>query len=287
MRKIVFSMVLVLSLFLKAFEARIQSEETPVQGESQNDLFKRFFLVVPTVWNDFKCEEQIKELKQLKADAMVLLDFEETDPGTVRVGDPFFIVKNESRIVTGTLIEFFSSCEFGRVGLLRLKEKDWAIPENNGGTLAFAHTKPALDVLGSVKHLDEKSARQYLSMIEPKIPKYYGDVHISAVRFVPPRSHEKYLLVSSYFFETKEDYNDAIKSSNRSGFLFRLEGKEMVLLEQVSGLADITGITDLDSDGVYEVLVLIGSGCCSTLEMRLFDGKVLSKSKRIMVEGGD
>jgi hypothetical protein len=155
MRKVVLFMMLVLSLFLKAFEARLESadlsnieishpEEIPVQGVSQIDLFKRFFVAISPE-TDYECEE---ELKKLKADAMVLID-SETDSATIRVGNPFFLVKDGSKIVEGTLIKFFSSCGFGRVGLLSLKEKIDGTSFNNG-LMAFAQKKPSSDVIGSV-----------------------------------------------------------------------------------------------------------------------------------------
>ena len=254
-----------------------------VQEEPQLDLLKRFLLVSSPECHfecDFELEEQIQKLS---TDAIVSIDSEIAD--TIRVGDPFFIVNDGSKIVEGRLIKFLSSYEFGRVGLLQLKEKivdDFSL-------LAFAQKKPSPDILGSVTYLDEQSERQYLSLIEPHMPKYYGDLlSINAVRFVPPKSPEEYLLVSVQFFETEEDFkNDEIKSSNTSGFLFRRGDKGMVLLEQVSGLEGISNITDLDRDGIYEVLVTIGFGLSATLEMRLFDGKFLSESKRVMAEWGD
>jgi len=279
LRKIIFSMVLVLSLFLKAFEARIQSEETPVQGESQIDLFKRFFVAISPE-TDYECEE---ELKKLKADAMVPID-SGTNPVTIRVGDPFFLVKNGSKIVKGTLIKFFSSCEFGRVGLLRLKEKIIWTTRGNWDVLAFAQKKPSPDVMGSVTHLkiDEKLAIQYLSIIDPHMPKHYGDVSLSAVKIFPPRSSDEYLFVAATFYKTKEVYGDD-RSYKFSGFLFRHGIKEMVFMEQIPGLISINGITDLDRDGIYEVLVLVHPDNKNPeAQMRLFNGNALSESKRVM-----
>jgi hypothetical protein len=300
MRKIVLFMMLVLSLFFKTFEVRLESadlpsikdvevgspKDIPVQRNSQ-DLLKRFFLVGAPEWNDYDC---VEHEKQPKADAVVFID-SDINPATIHVGDPFFIVGNESKIVKGTVIKFWLSCDSGRVGLLRLKEKiDWFMP-GNWGLLAFAQKKPSPDVLGSVTHLDDKSARRFRSIIEPQIPKHYtgriGDVNISAARFVPPGSSEEYLLVTATFFETKEGYEDPAKFSKYSGFLFRHENKKMVLLEKVPGLVSINGITDLDRDRIYEVLVLVRSNDSYTetnVQMRLFNGKTLSESKRVMAE---
>ena len=158
MIKVVLFMILVLSLFFKTFEARLESadlqnikdmevidrKDISVQGKSKIDLFKRFFVAISPE-TDYECEE---ELKKLKADAMVLID-SETDSATIRVGNPFFLVKDGSKIVEGTLIKFFSSCGFGRVGLLSLKEKIDGTSFNNG-LMAFAQKKPSSDVIGSV-----------------------------------------------------------------------------------------------------------------------------------------
>ena len=309
MRKIILLIVFFLSLSLKFTGASLQSadlptiknmeaanpNDLPVQEKSQ-DLFKRFFLVVypaagPELNLKLKHEEEIKWTEN---HAMVIID-SKTARKTIRIGDPFFIVKNRSKLAEATLIKFFSSYLYGSVGLLRLKERvDWGTPGNGSAQLAFSKKKPSSDVLGSVTYLDKESSRQYLSMIKPHMPKHYGDVSLSAIKIFPPRSSEEYLLVAVEFFETKEKYESAQNSdddrkdgSECTGFLFHQRAKEMVLLEQVPGLISIDGITDLDRDGVYEVLVYIGGCWGGQSEMHLFDGKVLSKSKRIMGSLGD
>jgi len=286
MKKIVLFVVFFLSFSLKSTVTILESADLPT---IKDDLFKQFFLVVyPEAGFDLNLKYE-EEMKWVENHAMVIID-SETGLNTLRIGDPFFIVKNESKIAEATLIKFFSSYRYGPVGLLRLKEKiDWAMP-GNGDALAFAKKKPAPDTIGSVTYLDEKSQKKHLSWIEPYIPKHYGNIRIvNVARVIPPRSPEEYILINAEYYETKEKYesdqNNDWKTEYQSiGFLFHQKAKKMVLLEKVDGLSNIDGITDINRDGIYEVLVFTDS---TGSEMRLFDGKALSESKRFMGDGRD
>lgn len=287
MRKTVLFIVLALGLFLKTFDVQLESadlpdlkdkemshsNDPPVQGRPQTDLFEKFFLVGSPDF-DYDCREKIE---RLKADAIVLIT-----SSTTRIGDPFFIISAESNIIKGTLFKFFSSCDYGRIGLLRFKEKtDWPLRRSEG--LAFAQ-KPSPDIVGSITRIDSKSARQYFSLIEPHMPKYYGDVSVGAYRVVPPGSHEEYLLIDTNYYETEGHKAD--DDASFAGFLFGQGAKGMDLLAYVPGLAHVYNITDIDRDGIYEVMVLARpepANLDTQIQIRLFDGKTLSESKRVMV----
>jgi hypothetical protein len=73
----------------------------------------------------------------------------------------------------------------------------------------------------------------------------------------------------------------SIKPLRFHSFLFAGNDWEPQLLLKGSDLPAILSITDLDQDGIYEVLVQDGP----SFEMQLFDGWIYSQSKNFSIGG--
>jgi hypothetical protein len=274
--------------FALLFILLLFSSETFALSSKSKESFDSFFLAHPAEWYG-ECKGK------LEGQAVVIIR-PDTDTKSLKKGDPFYIVTHSSGTVRGILTRLLPPCKpslsIDRVsyGLLRMEGKvDW--DSSYDSLLAVKAKRVLSDQVGSVKTLkeDDPEKEAYLNWIRPNIPENRDFEIDKVIRIITPgfKSCPKtYYFILIYHFIVKGER--IIREPENRSFLF-LKGRETpLLLRQDEFLSRILGITDLDKDGVYEVLVHhTVSENEGAYEMRLFDGKTFSEPQKILYQWMD
>lgn len=249
---------------------------TVVDETQAEDIFNRFFLIRPS---DFltPCEEELPATSQ--AGAVVILE-EGEEKSETHPGDHFYIVTESSDIVEGVLTDIISPCgdsfnyENRPLGILRL-EKNIEWESSYPASVGIRNLRPSPSMVGQVeKGADDPYPGIYTLMMDKTSASGLSlDVHKI---FQMPSS-------SRVFVQTLANY-DALGNDvfQYMGFLFVMEHDTPVLLESGDHFSDILAITDIDENGVAEVLLRSYGDYEGTYDIRLFDGKRLSEVKKVL-----
>lgn len=137
--------------------------------------------------------------------------------------------------------------------------------------------------VGSVLPLSDTILKsKCLSLIRPAIPdSEHFDVK-TQMQFTAPGGNRQFLLVSVERYVEKNRMLAGDQAVYPTGFVFSIENGNPRLLFDENYLSRVFSISDLDNDGMYEVTVYSGGWGEGSYEVRLFDGKVFLKDKRVL-----
>jgi hypothetical protein len=213
-----------------------------------------------------------------------------THQGGIKRGDDFFIISPSSKIVRGTIKETLHECEPYSfisdnvvLGLLSLDSAiTWSTPEK--ALLGKRGKKPLPSQVGSLVPLrGETEKKTYLDMIRARIPTKEqmfprNDFSHEVIKISSPRSVKEYIFATADHAELQEYLQLGDKALKSTGFLFVRRSK--TLLVEESYLTDVIAVTDLDDNGIYEMLIHSGGYSSGKYEIWLFDGKKFTGAKR-------
>ena len=139
------------------------------------------------------------------------------------------------------------------------------------------------NAVGYLKKLPKNYAKKYLESIRKHLPaneEFYADEVISISLPNPKRTYD---FISVIHHNIEEFKTAGDKADRWTSFLFIGSNKESKLLTKIEKLSSIIGITDLNGDGIYEVLITYNDSAYEvSYEIRLFDGKRISGTKRVL-----
>jgi len=137
--------------------------------------------------------------------------------------------------------------------------------------------------VGTVSPLSEAAMKsKCLSVISLAIPdSEHCDIK-TQMQFNAPGGKPQFLLVSVDRYVEKNVLLAGDKAVYPTGFVFTVENGNPRLLFAENYLSRVFSISDLDNDGIYEVAVYSGGWGEGSYEVRLFDGKVFLKDKRVL-----
>ena len=212
---------------------------------------------------------------------------------TIKEGDTFSIITKSSAIVTGTVNKFINPCpsemntDAAACGELLLEKnivwgKGYYDDAVSSSLLAVKGKALSNNNVGSFEPLQKNAVKQY----EPAMKKYMKGYTYSfgeAVRIVPPHSRKTYDFISLDYFKSEEYATLGDKAIEHTSFLFAVDNKKATLLLHDNALQRIIALTDVNGDGIDEVLVFVSSDIYEgTYEMRLFDGtKFIGESREL------
>lgn len=252
------------------------------------DFFDRLFIVGSP--EKFSCEKN-----GVKTGATFKLP-PDTDLSDFNWGDPFYLVKNADApaLIKAKLVRLLSPCYENPIGLLETSEEivwqpyqesDW-----NRSTLflAIKGAAPPLERIGSVKKAQTMIVADlppvdlaYWNQMKPHIPEGRRLHLFEETVISPPNSKETYVEIGIGHSDPRNDEMGGDEGVF-TRFLFVREAAGPRLLLQGEEVPKVLAISDLDGDGLYEVLVDAVADNYGSYEIRLFDGKGFSEPKRVL-----
>ena len=258
------------------------------QLRSENQLaclLDSFFLVRPPGFFQLSRKEISKNT------AAIIFSVE--NAGNIKTGDNFIVITKSSEIVKGTLNKIINPCpspmntDDAVCGELLLgKEIDWSKNSyddaSTASLLAIKGKTLSQDVVGSIKPLSTDAIKTYGPILN-KYTKDYNYSYTEAVRILPPHSNVEYDFISLSYFNTIEYKTAGDKAIKYTSFLFRKDINKNILLLHDNKLQMILAVTDVNNDGIYEVLVYTSPDIYEgTYEVRLFNGtKFVGNSREL------
>lgn len=135
----------------------------------------------------------------------------------------------------------------------------------------------------------ENEKDTYLQIIKARVPMneqiFTKDNFLySFMKIALPRSGQEYVFSSVDHANLEEYIKLGEKALNSTGFLFLRKSPTPALLVEQSRLTGLISVTDLDDDGIYEMLIQSSSYAVVTYAIWLFDGKKFTGTKRTIYE---
>ncbi len=236
-------------------------------------LLDRFFLVRPSNY--------VGPCRSLSLREAIVIFRVGTHRKALTLGDEFFVIDPPSRLIRGVLTAIVKECPWPAfivdnvvLGLLTLDSPIHWI-DSSDSTLGIKAPKPLPAQIGSIVPLTNKRELQrYLEIARARIPqnhKIYGPDFWTAVRITIPRSKMEYVFVT---VAHDDPQNPLHYGSHWTGFFFIPNRIVPVLVWQEAELERVISVTDLNDDGIYQILT---RGPGAHYDVRLFDGKKLSE----------
>ena len=250
----------------------------------QDSLFENVFLVRPPEWRN--CDPKVD------AEAILIIR-RDSDINSINDGDEFFIINHEGKIVKSILTRIIKDCEFSfnlhgvPLGFLQASEAiKWETEFD--ALLAIKDRRPSPNEIGSVTFKEKESvSKDFLDYIKQKIP---PKEEFSVVKFAsifPPGSKTTYALARVTHFDPVNYETAGDKALASMGFLFSIGRKGRSLLLEGRDIPSILNITDLNQDGIFEVLAILGGMYSASYEMLLFDEEKFSDAKKTLYQWAD
>ena len=274
---LIFTGILIFFLFHISFGYRnAYSQKLMAPGKMKKNLLDHFLLVRSHDLVYWLCKEPARP------DAIAILK-----PNYhFMKREEISIISNASGILKGTVIYTIKQCiDDIPVGALEMDEPlEWRGLDR--ARLGIRGKKPSPDRIGSVKpHSDILKETKINKFIRSQIP-LNEQLNIQNISIVlPPSSSKKYIFVHVSHFDPKIYKKAGDNAVTDIGFLF-IDDTERTMVLKEQGLTKIYNITDLDKDGIFELLIFKG-GRGGTYEIWLFNGKEFTGEKKILYEAFD
>ena len=245
--------------------------------ESENYL-DHIFLVRPPGYIAV-CNEKIFDIA-----AVAIIDSRLVP--NIKIGEDFFVITESAAVIKGALKKLIS-CEHdfnvdnAAFGLLKFTKKiDW---HRGDAYIAIKGINPSSDILGSIRPLTKDTERICLNMIRKHIPQN-EDISIEfAARIALPASSKEYDFISVDHFDPDSYKQAGDKALNTTGFLFVKANNKRPILLQKNNITKVIGLTDLNKDGIFEVIVHASDGAYEgSYEVRFLDSKGFSETKKVL-----
>lgn len=217
----------------------------------------------------------------------VLVISQGTPDGAIKVADVFSIIAENSDIVHGTIERVITTCEEAGMGIDKLSygmlslDKILTWPHAYTAYLAVKGASLRPGMVGSVKNLPRDLAEIYRDKIDEVLPddeEFFVD---EVNRLSLPGIGQEFDFISGSHHNNEEFKKSMDRADKSASFLFIKNGE---LLLRDDGIEGIIAITALNTKGIYAVLVRGGGRQAyeGTYEIRLFDGKKFSESKKVL-----
>lgn len=206
---------------------------------------------------------------------------------SIQIGDRFQIITHKSGVMNAKVIDKCKPSTYFQEGLFVLRANDYIDWEGDYDAL-FAIKGDAIqpDQVGSASgiRLNRLFRASVFDALKGRVPPTDTIVVESGTLLSPPNSTRLYLFVSIEHFNIENYRGAGDKAIASKGLLFEIRGSELPLLIAESGLESIFSISDVDNDGIWELLVHSGGWGGGTYELRFFDGSKFTKSKLQLYE---
>lgn len=264
--------IMIRGMFLTSICSILFLESCYSQLDSTTNIIDNFVLV------------RSSEICLSVAEEREILVFSSAKPPK-EVGTQFQILTRFGQLVKGSIIKTLKrdDCDYGFLteddisfGLLRVKEKvDWKKDEADG-LVALESRLIQNKRVGKVLEINDGDLKsQCLAIIQP-IFRDTTKVRLKrALLIVTPDSEGKFFFISVDTIASF-DFEEPI------GFLFSVNNDRPVLVLTESFLSNIFTISDLDNDGVFEILLYVSRISSGSFEVRLFDKNKFTDKKRIL-----
>jgi hypothetical protein len=217
-------------------------------------------------------------------------------PGTLTLGESFFVVTGSQHIVRARVKKIITDCESlslisdgVRFGLLDLDTPiQWASAEQ--ALLGVRGQRPLTRQIASITPIRDARARKYyfdflrryIAREEIIVPGY--EFQTDLARITVGHSRPQYLFASirhadENLYRTADD-----KVVRSTGFLLRSDKQAPSVLTQTDDWMTLLTATDLNGDGTLEFLVQSGGFARVSYEVWLFDGKHFTGEARTIYE---
>lgn len=243
-------------------------------------IFDHYFLIRSLDFLGTKFRES-----KLKGDHALAIIPPETDQRSINLGDEFFVITTNSVVVRGTVKKILETCGYDgdiSCALLHLNKKV-KFSNASDSLLGVRGKYPSADMLGTLKKISKDYANRYSESIKKHLSSnetFYID---EAINISLPNSKIKYDFLSIVHHNQERFKTEGDKADEWTSFLFITGGKKPNLLIKNKKISSIIGIADLDKNGIYEVLLTYNNTPYEvSYEIRLFDGKKFSETKKVL-----
>lgn len=228
-------------------------------------------------------------------DFWIILNHEQADIEALK-GQQFTIVTQQGKLLEVTLTgghptDLVSNLARYPVGKLKLADKgnNYEFPSRSH-LLAIQNEKPEARLVGRVADVDESET--LYKMIKEKIK---GDLPEEMQLYLPTLQRIRasgagvnFLFVGAEYFDPEEYRKAGDHALHRTCYLYKLKaGKPAAPIKMSDDLiSEVYSVTDLNGDGVWELMVGTNTGFDGTYEIRLLNQERLSASRAKLYEWG-
>lgn len=236
-------------------------------NETDNNLMQLMYLVRPP---DFlgSCSEITKEEAVLIIPPLANAD-------EIKLGDKFTVITSASAVVEVTFKGLVESCDalFNvdevRFGILRLAKKiDWTA--SHDALLSIKKTRISPTMVGSIKQLSQERKKEFTALIKQYMSAEPRFEVVNVLQLRLPAFGKECFYIDVDHTDWKEYATLGDKASRTTGFYFSKKEDGWRLLMK-GDVPVVRSITDLNMNGIAEVLVHGGGSYEGLYDVRLFD----------------
>ena len=251
--------------------------------KSDTAHFENYYLVI-----------SIDESDEYKdGDFWIILDHDQAAIEALE-GEQFTIVTPGGKLFSAELTgshptDLVSNLAQYPVGKLKLKGKVNSYPPRTH-MLAIRNEKPEAKLVGRVADV-EKSESLYKmkrAKIKDELPEEMQVSLPILQRIYAPGPEVNFLFTGVEYFDPEEYRKAGDHALQRTDYLFKLvSGKPTARIKMSDNLVSkVYSVTDLNKDGIWELLVGTNTGFGGTYEIRLLNDEQLSVSRSKLYEWG-
>ena len=203
------------------------------------------------------------------------------------VGGHFQIVTHRSGILSSTLIDTCTPARNSARGMLLFRARDYLDWEGSyDALLAVKGQSIQSDQAGSVSwiHLNLHHRTAVFSALKGRVPASDTTIMGEGTIISPPNSTRLYLFVSVEHYDLRNYEGAGDKAIASLGLLFEIRDEELSLRVAENYLTAVYSVSDIDDDGLLELLIHSGGWGGGTYEVRYFDGSQFTKDKLELYE---
>lgn len=204
------------------------------------------------------------------------------DSVTILRGDRFQIITHRNGILNAEVIDTCKASTYFENGLFLLRANEYVGWEGEyDALLAVKGDSIQSDQIGSVARvrLNQIYRASACEALKGQIPPTDTIIAESGPLLIPPKSSRLYLFVPTEHYDIKDYRGNGEKAIASLGLLFEIRDEGLTLLISEKDLENIYSISDIDSDGIWEMLVLSGNWGGGTYDLRFFDGTRFTTDK--------
>jgi hypothetical protein len=192
-----------------------------------------------------------------------------------RIGDHFQIVTHRSGVMSSTLVDTCKPERASSRGMLLFRARDYLDWEGSyDALLAVKGQRLQSDQAGSVSwiRLNPLHRTAVISALKGRIPESDTTIMGAGTIISPPHSTRLYLFVSVEHYDLQQYMGAGDKAIASMGLLFEILEKDLPLLTSERSLTNVYSISDIDNDGIWELLTQSGDWGGGTYQLRFFNG---------------
>jgi hypothetical protein len=204
-----------------------------------------------------------------------------SDSVSIRAGDDFQIITHANGCLRAKVMDKCKPSFWFSEGLFLFRASDYIDWSGEfDALLAIKGNAIQSDQVGSIARIHPNALHRaaILKALKGRIPSNDTVRAEHAVIISPPNSTRLFLFVPAEHYDRKYESvpDDAIVTE---GLLFEFRDQQLSLLISETGLERVYSISDLDNDGIWEILLESGDWAGGTYQLRFLDGDHFRKEK--------